>query len=701
MSRPSGQRAPQSARRHALKQPEAGKTHFWRTSWPLIAKKVVILHSQKNSLIHVIQLDRIKQLIDLPVFHLVGAAAEQLHRECYVVGGYVRDLILERGSKDIDFVTVGSGIEVAQAVARRIGRKAHLAVFRTYGTAQVKTPEWELEFVGARRESYHRESRNPIVEDGTLDDDMRRRDFTINAMAIALTGDDFGHLLDPFDGVGDLERRIVRTPLDPDITFSDDPLRMMRAVRFATQLDFDIHPTTLDAIRRNAHRIKIITRERIADELMKIVRAPQPSRGFALLDQCNLLPLIFPELAALKGVDNSHRRGHKDNFLHTLQVLDNVAAASTNEWLRWAALMHDIGKPATKRWDEQQGWTFHNHNFIGEKMVPKIFGKMRLPLNEHMKYVKKLVGLHMRPIALVEEGVTDSAVRRLLFDAGDDIDDLMILCKADITSKNQEKVRRFRDNFDLVKQKLVDIEEKDRVRNFQPPIDGQDIMSTFGLPPSRPVGEIKDAIKDAILDGNIQNDYAQAYELMMTRAASIGIEPLHQGELCHTAFDSPVGTITIAALNEGIALVTLGDALPQLHKIAVKHHATLTAATTPLLEQCAKQLREYFAGERRVFSLPMCLAGTPFQQAAWQVLRQIPYGATISYREQAEQMGRPTAFRAVAQANHHNPLCIVVPCHRVTAANGTPGGYAHGTDVKRFLLQLEARHRLAPTSTEE
>lgn len=466
--------------------------------------------------------------VDRPVFHLVGEVADALNRECYVVGGYVRDTILNRPTSDMDFVTIGSGIEVAKAVAQRLKaehHRAHLAVFKTYGTAQVKSQGMELEFVGARRESYHHDSRNPIVEDGTLDDDQKRRDFTINAMAISLNLSTFGKLLDPFDGIGDLERKIIRTPLDADITFSDDPLRMMRAVRFATQLEFNIYPETLDAITRNAHRIKIITRERIAEELMKIVAARHPSRGFMLLDKSGLLPLIFPELSALKGIDTSHGRAHKDNFLHTMQVLENVAAKSDNVWLRWAAIMHDIGKPATKRWDEKQGWTFHNHNFIGEKMVPRIFQRMRLPLNEHMKYVKKLVGLHMRPIALVEDEVTDSAVRRLLFDAGDDIDDLMLLCTADITSKNREKVKRFNENFLLVKQKLVDIEEKDRIRNFQPPIDGQEIMSIFNLPPSKPVGEIKDAIKDAILDGQISNNRDEAYQFMLHKAAEMGLKP--------------------------------------------------------------------------------------------------------------------------------------------------------------------------------
>ncbi len=624
-----------------------------------------------------------------PVMKLVGEVADELHRECYVVGGYVRDIFLERPSNDMDFVTVGSGIEVAKAVARRIGKRAHLAVFRTYGTAQVKTRQWELEFVGARRESYHRESRNPIVEDGTLDDDQKRRDFTINAMAICLNKERYGELLDPFDGIGDLERRIIRTPLDPDITFSDDPLRMMRAVRFATQLGFDIYPETFSAIRRNAKRINIITRERIAEELMKIMASNQPSRGWMLLDQCGLLPLIFPELAALKGVETVNGRGHKDNFMHTLQVLDNVADASHDVWLRWAALLHDVGKARTKRWDPQLGWTFHNHNFVGEKMVPKIFAKMRLPLNEHMKYVKKLVGLHMRPIALVEDEVTDSAVRRLLFDAGDDIDDLMTLCKADITSKNQNKVQRFRENFDLVKRKLVDIEEKDRVRNFQPPVDGEEIMQTFGLTPSRPVGYIKDAIKDAILDGIIGNEYAAAYRLMLNKAAELSIEPVHKGHLCHTTMESPVGTLIIAASDEGIALI--GWSADELDKIAARLKLEPVEAVTPLLAQCIRQLEEYFAGTRREFSLPLVMKGTEFQMKAWDVLRQIPYGKTISYGEQATRLGNAKASRPVAQANHNNPVAIVVPCHRVINANGTLGGYAPGTDKKQFLLALEQK----------
>ena len=652
-------------------------------------KKILLLRFE----VHKMEINRqkIAEHINLPVMKMVGSVADELHRECYVVGGYVRDIFLERPCDDIDFVTVGSGIEVAKAVAKRLGKRAHLSVFRTYGTAQVKTRQWELEFVGARRESYHRDSRNPIVEDGTLNDDQLRRDFTINAMAICLNNDRYGELLDPFDGIGDLERRIIRTPLDPDITFSDDPLRMMRAVRFATQLEFDIYPETFDAIARNAERIKIITRERIAEELMKIMRSSHPSRGWLLLDKCGLLPLIFPELAVLKGVETVNGRGHKDNFMHTLQVLDNVAAVSDNVWLRWAAVLHDVGKARTKRWDAQQGWTFRNHNFIGEKMVPKIFAKMRLPLNEHMKYVKKLVGLHMRPIALVEDEVTDSAVRRLLFDAGDDIDDLMTLCKADITSKNQNKVQRFRENFDLVKQKLVDIEEKDRVRNFQPPVDGEEIMKTFGLAPSRPVGYIKDAIKDAILDGVITNDYASAHRLMIDKATELGIEPIHNNDICYTATDAPVGRLFVGATSKGIAFI--GWEEDGLKSIAKTMKLNAVEATTPLLDQCVKQLGEYFNGTRHEFSLPLHITGTDFQMKAWEELQGIPYGETISYGEQAARLGNPKSSRAVAQANHRNPICIVIPCHRVINSDGTLGGYAPGTDKKQALLDLEKEHK--------
>ena len=630
---------------------------------------------------------KIAEHVQLPILKLIGNVADEMHRECYIVGGYVRDIFLERPSNDMDFVTVGSGISVAREVANRLGKRAHLSVFKTFGTAQVKTRQWELEFVGARRESYHRESRNPIVEDGTLEDDQKRRDFTINAMAICLNEKRYGELLDPFDGLGDMERRIIRTPLDPDITFSDDPLRMMRAVRFATQLNFDIYPETFSAIVRNAQRINIITRERIADELMKIMGSSQPSRGWILLDQCGLLPLIFPELAALKGVETVNGRGHKDNFMHTMQVLDNVAAASNDVWLRWAALLHDVGKARCKRWDAQLGWTFHNHNFIGEKMVPKIFAKMRLPLNDHMKYVKKLVGLHMRPIALVEDEVTDSAVRRLLFDAGDDIDDLMTLCKADITSKNQHKVQQFRENFDLVKRKLVDIEEKDRVRNFQPPVDGEEIMQTFGLAPSKPVGYIKDAIKDAILDGEITNDYASAYRLMLDKARELGIEPLNKGCLCHTMMDTPIGSLHIAADEQGIAVIS--PILEGIQKVAKKLHLPIKETPSPLLLQCVKQMDGYFEGTLSAFSLPLHLEGTEFQLKVWNELLRIPHGETVSYGELATRIGNPKGSRAVAQACHNNPVGIVVPCHRVINADGSLGGYALGSDIKQRLLTLE------------
>ncbi|MBQ9076812.1 MAG: HD domain-containing protein [Muribaculaceae bacterium] len=466
--------------------------------------------------------------IDTGIFHTVGNIADEMKRPCYIVGGYVRDLFLDRRSKDIDFVTVGSGIEVAQAVARELGRGAHLSVFKNFGTAQVKCHDCELEFVGARRESYRRDSRKPIVEDGTLEDDLSRRDFTINALALCVNSSNFGKLIDRYNGLDDMKHRIIRTPLDPDITFSDDPLRMMRAIRFATQLDFDIYPETFAAISRNAYRISIISKERIMDELMKIMASPRPSKGWELLLHSGLLKLIFPEFHAMKGVEVVNGRGHKDNFYHTLTVLDNVAEKSDNVWLRWSALLHDIAKPVTKRWDDRIGWTFHNHNFIGAKMIPRIFREMRFPLNDKMKYVQKMVELHMRPIALVEDEVTDSAVRRLLFDAGDDIDDLMTLCEADITSKNQEKVKRFLDNFALVRQKLIELEEKDRIRNFQPPVTGEEIMEIFGLSPSREVGTIKDSIKNAILDGVIPNEREAAYGYMLQTAESLGLKPVNR-----------------------------------------------------------------------------------------------------------------------------------------------------------------------------
>ena len=458
------------------------------------------------------------------MFRLVGGIADSMGQPCFVVGGYVRDLFLKRHSTDIDFVTVGSGIKIAEKVASGLGGKTSLAVYSNFGTAQVKHKGMELEFVGARKESYSHDSRNPVVEDGTLDDDQKRRDFTVNAMAISLNEGSFGELVDPFDGLSDLGKRIIRTPLDPDVTFSDDPLRMMRAIRFATQLDFNILPATFEAIARNRQRISIVSRERIFDELTKIIKSPVPSKGFLLLERCGLLKIIFPELQALKGVEVVDGRGHKDNFFHTMQVLDNVALKSDNEWLRWAAVFHDIAKPVTKRYDRKLGWTFHNHNFVGMKMIPAIFKRMKFPMNEKMRYVQKMVELHMRPIALVEDEVTDSAVRRLLFDAGNDIDDLMLLCEADITSKNQEKIRRYMENFAAVRNKLVEIEEKDRIRNFQPPVSGNDIMEAFGIPPSHVIGEIKEIIKNSILDGKIPNDREAAWRLMVELAHERGLE---------------------------------------------------------------------------------------------------------------------------------------------------------------------------------
>ena len=458
------------------------------------------------------------------IFKQIAETADELGLECYVVGGYVRDLFLQRPSKDIDAVVVGSGIEMAQALGRKLGKGAHVSVFKNFGTAQVKYHDTEVEFVGARKESYQRDSRKPIVEDGTLEDDQNRRDFTINAMAVCLNKDRFGELVDPFNGLADMKERTIRTPLDPDITFSDDPLRMMRCIRFATQLNFYIDDDTFDSLCRNRERIKIISGERIADELNKIILSPVPSKGFIDLERSGLLEIIFPELAAMQGIETRNGRAHKDNFYHTLEVLDNISKKTDNLWLRWSALLHDIGKPTTKRWEPRAGWTFHNHNFVGEKMVPNIFRKMKLPMNEKMKLVQKMVGLHMRPIVIADDIVTDSAVRRLLFEAGDDIDNLMTLCEADITSKNTERKQRFLTNFALVRQKLKDLEEKDRIRNFQPPIGGDEIMQIFQVEPCREVGLLKAAIKDAILDGVIPNEYEPAYEFMLKKAEKYGLK---------------------------------------------------------------------------------------------------------------------------------------------------------------------------------
>ncbi len=475
-----------------------------------------------------------KDKLHARAFSIVGKAADALGRECYTVGGYVRDLIIGRGSKDIDFVTVGSGIELAEEVARQIGPKTHIAVYRTYGTAQVRCGDLELEFVGARKESYNRNSRNPIVEDGTLDDDIARRDFTINAMAISVNSATFGELIDRYNGLSDIEHRIIRTPLDPDITFSDDPLRMMRAIRFATQLQFKIHPETLASIARNAQRIEIITAERIKDELCKNMRSPKPSIGWELLRTTGLLKLILPELEALCGIDVVNGRGHKDNFYHTMQVLDTVAERSDKEWLRWAALFHDIAKPVTKHYDAALGWTFHNHNFVGAKMIPSIFARLKLPLSAEMKYVRKLVELHMRPIALVEEEVTDSAVRRLMNYAEEDLEDLMILARADITSKNEAKKQRFLDNFDLVEEKFVDIRAKDFERNRKNPVDGYEIMHIFALKQSPFVGyftkNLKQAIKDCEIEDTREAALAYLYELAEKAGVPVVNPPSDESE---------------------------------------------------------------------------------------------------------------------------------------------------------------------------
>ena len=462
-----------------------------------------------------------------PIFKTVSQAASNLGLDAYVIGGFVRDYILKRGNpKDIDIVCVGSGIALAKEVSKLLPGKPNVTVFKNYGTAMLKTGGIELEFVGARKESYQQDSRNPVVENGTLQDDQNRRDFTINALALSLGEADFGALLDPFNGITDLEAKIIRTPLDPEITYSDDPLRMMRALRFATQLDFIIEKKSLEAITKNAQRINIISKERIVDELHKILASQKPSKGFSLLHKTTLLPLILPELVALQGIDEKEGQRHKDNFWHTLEVVDNIAKTTDNLWLRWAALLHDIAKPATKKFEEGFGFTFHGHEVVGARMVPKIFTKLKLPLNEKMKLVQKLVLLHLRPISLTKENITDSAIRRLIFDAGEDIESLMLLCNADITSKNKQKVKRYLQNFEMVRLRIQEVEDGDRLRNWQPPVTGEMIMETFGLSPSKEVGLLKDAIREAILDGIIPNEFEAATKFMLEKAATLGLRPV-------------------------------------------------------------------------------------------------------------------------------------------------------------------------------
>ncbi len=458
------------------------------------------------------------------IFRLIGETAQELGYPAYVVGGYVRDRLLARPSKDIDIVCVGNGIALAQNVAARLRPIPRIAVYKRFGTAMIKHKSLEIEFVGARKESYRHDSRKPTVEDGTLEDDQNRRDFTINALAVSLNEKDYGYIIDPFEGLQDLEQKVIKTPLEPDKTFSDDPLRMMRAIRFSTQLDFSIEKETFEAISRNKSRINIVSKERIITELNKIICAPKPSIGFKLLFDTGLLHIIFPELVALQGVDVKNGRAHKDNFYHTLQVLDNLSKRTEDLWLRWCAILHDIGKPITKRWDEEQGWTFHGHEAVGANMVPRIFRRLRLPLDHKMKFVQKLVQLHQRPISLTKENITDSAVRRLLFEAGDDIDKLMLLCEADITSKNPKKVSRYLENYEMVRERIREVEEKDRLRNWQPPISGETIMHTFDIPPSREVGLIKTAIREAILEGDIPNDYEAAYQFMLDQGRKLGLK---------------------------------------------------------------------------------------------------------------------------------------------------------------------------------
>jgi poly(A) polymerase len=476
----------------------------------------------KRAILETVLRDEIMQLMSGTALNCVKETVQSENVRAYIIGGYVRDLILQRPSVDVDIVVEGSGVDIAEKVAKKLGVQVN--IFKNFGTAMLRTSDMEVEFVGARKESYRRESRKPIVENGSLEDDQNRRDFTVNTLAISMNSDDLGRLLDPFDGINDLEKKLIRTPLNPDITFSDDPLRMIRAIRFASQLNFSIVDDTFEAIIRNAERVEIVSKERICDELNKIIMSANPAAGFRLLEKSGLLKLIFPQLMLLKGVESKNGRKHKDNFDHTLQVLDNVAAKSNSLWLRWAALLHDIAKPATKRFDSEAGWTFHGHEFLGAKMVPGIFKYLKLPLNDKMKYVQKLVLLHLRPIVLAQEEVTDSAVRRLLFDAGDDIDDLMLLCDADITSKNRKTVDRHLANFQLVRTKLKEIEEKDAIRNFQPPVSGEIIMQTYGISPGREVGLIKNAIKEAILDGVIKNNYDEAFEFMKSEAEKLGLK---------------------------------------------------------------------------------------------------------------------------------------------------------------------------------
>ena len=456
-----------------------------------------------------------------PIFKTLADCANQLGVDAYVIGGYVRDIYLERESKDIDVVTIGKGIELAELVHKKLGEEAHLSVFKNFGTAQVKINDLEIEFVGARKESYNRNSRNPLVEDGTLEDDQNRRDFTINALAIGLSKTNFGKLLDPFNGIQDIENKIIKTPLEPEITYSDDPLRMMRAIRFSSQLGFTIEKESLDAISKNKLRISIVSKERITDELNKIILSPIPSVGFKLLFDTGLLNLIFPEMVKLVGVETINGKSHKDNFYHTLEVLDNVSKKSDNLWLRWSAILHDIAKPATKRFEPDHGWTFHGHEDKGARMVPKIFENLRLPLNEKMKYVQKLVLLHLRPIVLAKTEITDSAIRRVLFEAGDDVDDLMALCEADITTKNPNKVKRYLQNFEIVRAKLKELEEKDKIRNWQPPVSGEEIMTIFNLPPCKIVGDLKNALREAILDGIIPNEREAALIFLKNKAQEV------------------------------------------------------------------------------------------------------------------------------------------------------------------------------------